>query len=338
MCIRDSLWNVLSLAFLAASGWLIVHHLDLPFSPWDLLPTIALLLLCHPFWHQMVHGQLNLLLLLLLTGVWAADRSGHPRWAGTLLGLATAIKFFPGFLFVYFVFRRDWSALRAGLLALAAITALTAVVLGPEAYRSYFLEVLPRTSQCRGDWHNLSLSGLWCKLFESSKHLPPVEVRPLVQSPALALLGMACTLLGVSAVLAGVVPRWLAAKDMDRAFALTMIGMLLVSPITWDHYLLLLALPVAVLWQHLSRGGMGREVMVLLLTVLCFPSGMVMEHVMILIDASHPPNAYGHWIATTLETLTALSVPCYALVGLFVLTMRAVRRELPAAHAGFDLA
>lgn len=107
-----ALWNVLSLAFLAASAGLIVRQLDLPFSLWDLLPAITFLLLCHPFWHQMVHGQLNLLLLLLLTGVWVADRNSHPRWAGTLLGLATAIKFFPGFLFVYFVLRRDWPAVR----------------------------------------------------------------------------------------------------------------------------------------------------------------------------------------------------------------------------------
>jgi hypothetical protein len=336
-----ALWNVLSLAFLAVSGWLIVDQLDIPFSPWSLLPAITLLLLCHPFWHQMVHGQLNLLLLLLITGVWVADRRGHPRWAGTLLGLATAIKFTPGFLFVYFVLRREWSAVRAGLLALAAISVLTALILGPEAYRSYFLDVLPRTSQSRSDWHNLSLSGVWCKLFESSKQLPPVEVQPLAQAPALALLGMTCTLLGVLAILVAAAPRFRATGDWDLAFALTTIGMLLVSPITWDHYLLLLALPVAVLWQRLPRGGMGREVLLLLLAVLWVQPGMVMEHVLILLDASHPPNASGYWIATPLETLTALSVPCYVLVALFVLTIRAAardRRTAPAAPAGLAAA
>src|SRR5262249_12063331 len=155
-----ALWNLLSLACLAISAWLIVDNLDLPFAPWALLPAVALLMLCYPFWHQMVHGQLNLVLLLLLTGVWLADRQGRPRWSGALLGVATAIKLYPGFVFLYFFLRRDWSAIRAGMLALAAVTGLTAVVLGPEAYRSYFVDVLPRTALRRADWHNLSLSGV----------------------------------------------------------------------------------------------------------------------------------------------------------------------------------
>jgi hypothetical protein len=237
--------------------------------------------------------------------------------------LATAIKLFPGFLFVYFVLRREWSAVRAGLFALAAITALTALILGPDCYRTYFLEVMPQTSQWRSEWPNLSLSSLWFKLFESSRRLPPIEIQPLTHAPALALGGVAATMIVMTAILAGVTPRLRSRQDWDLLFALTVIGMLLVSPITWDHYLLLLALPAAVVWQRWPRGGMGREVMVLLLAMLWIEARLVMEHGLILLDAAHPANAYGNWIATPLETLTALSLPCYALVGLFVLTLLA---------------
>src|SRR5579875_85943 len=322
-----ALWNVLALVFLAASFGLIVWQLGLPFSFWDLLPAITLLLLCYPFWHQMVHGQLNLLLLLLFIGAWAADRNRHPHWTGTLVALATAIKLFPGFLFVYLLLRREWTAVRTGLLALLGITALTALILGPDAYRSYFLEVLPHTSQWRSEWPNLSLSGIWFKLFDSSKHLPPIEIQPLVHAPALALLGTICTRLAVTAILALAARRLRSAGDWDSLFALTIIGMLMVSPITWDHYLLLLILPVAVLWQRLPRGGVGREVVVLLLAVLWIEPRMVMEHGLILLDAAHPANDHYRWIATPLETLTALSIPSYALVGLFVLTLLAVGRN-----------
>jgi hypothetical protein len=325
-----ALWNALSLLFLAAAGWLIVRQLDLPFSPWDVLPALSLLLLCYPFWHQMVHGQLNLLLLLLLTAAWVADRGGHPHWAAMLVAWATAIKLFPGYVFIYFVLRREWSAVRTGLLSLAGITALTMLVLGPECYRSYFLEVLPRTAQWRSEWPNLSLSGLWCKLFESSKHLYPIEIQPLTLAPALSLIGMTCTLIVVTAVLAAVARRLRSARDWDLLFALTMIGMLLVSPITWDHYLLLLAMPVAVTWQRWPRGGWGREVLLLLLAVLWIEARLVMEHGLILLDAAHPANDFNRWIATPLLTVTALSLPCYALVGLFVMTLLAGAK--PAAE------
>lgn len=327
-----ALWNVLSLTCLAVSAGLIVLHLDLPVSVWDLLPAVTLLLLARPFWHQMVHGQLNLLLLLLVTGVWVANRCRHSRWAGTLLALATAIKLFPGFLFVYFVLRRDWPAVRAGLIALAAISGLTALILGLDTYRDYFGEVLPQTSLYRCDWSNLSLSGLWFKLFDPRKQWSWLEIRPLLWSPALAWTGMACSLAAVMAVLYRMVPRLCSRSDSDLAFALCLIAMLLVSPITWDHYLLLLALPLAVLWPRLPRGGMGREAVVLFLAILWLKPWMVAEHLLILLDASHSPTTRG-WIATPLETLTALSAPCYALVGLFVLTLWAAGRDRLAAPA-----
>ena len=86
------------MACLAVSALLIIENLGLSVSPWAFLPAVALLLLCQPFWHQMVHGQLNLLLLLVFAGVWAADRHGHSRWAGALLGMATAIKKVPALI------------------------------------------------------------------------------------------------------------------------------------------------------------------------------------------------------------------------------------------------
>jgi hypothetical protein len=322
------LWNLLSLLALAASAWMIVSHLGLPFSFWDLLPAFTLLLLCRPFQHQMVQGQLNLVLLLLVTGAWAADRSDRPIWAGALLATAAAIKLFPAFLFLYFVLRRRWRAVAAGSVAFVLVTALTAVILGPQAYHDYFLQVLPRTSLWRSDWHNLSLSGLWFKLFDPSKQLPPIEIHPLMWSPLLAWIGMGASAAALLAVITRIVPSLRSPQDADLGFALCILAMLLISPITWDHYLLLLALPLAVLWQRCPPGGLGRETLIAYLFVLCWDPLLVAEHGLILLDAGRSRTS-GEWIATPSETLTALSLMCYALMGLFVLgiVLSRMRRE-----------
>lgn len=331
------LWNLLSLVALAVSAWLIVHHLHLPFSFWDLLPAVTLLLLCHPFQHQMVQGQLNLVLLLLVTGAWAADRSDRPLWAGTLVALAAAIKLYPAFLFLYFVLRGRWRAVRAGIVAFVLITALTALVLGPQAYADYFWHVLPRTSLWRSDWHNLSLSGVWFKLFDPRKQLPPVEIQPLLWSPVLAWLGAGCGAVALMAVLYRVVSRLRSPEDADLAFAVCVLAMLLVSPITWDHYLLLLVLPIFILWQRLPRGGYGREILMICLFILCWEPWMVAEHGLILLDAGHNRSS-GEWIAKPLETLTALSIPCYAILGLFVLGVLAARTTERAEGSALGIA
>jgi hypothetical protein len=326
-----TLWNMLSFVYLAVSAALIFEHLGLAFSPWDLPLALGLLLLCNPFWHQMVHGQLNLLLLLLLTGAWVADRQGQPNWAGALVGVATAIKLYPGFLFVYFLLRRDGRAIRAGVVTLLATTALTALVLGPECYHSYFLDVLPWTSLRRADWHNLSLSGVWCKLFEAPLNLPPVQLVPLRVSPTTTMLGIIGTCLVFTGVLATVIPRLTARKDTDLAFSLTLIAMLLVSPITWDHYLLVLALPLAVLWLRTGGRWMRRLVLLLLAALLWFPYRKVVEYGLDLLGAAQYPSPVFRWVARPPEILTVLSVPCYAILGLLVLTIR-ICNELPASN------
>jgi hypothetical protein len=314
------LWNLLSLLALVASAALIVHQLDLPFSFWDLLPAVTILLLCYPFQHQMVQGQLNLVLLLLITGAWAADRSAYPIVAGVLVALATAIKLYPGFLFLYFVLRGRWRSVTAGSLAFVSITALTALVLGPQAYADYFLRVLPGTSLWRGDWHNLSLSGLWFKLFDPRKQLPPVEIHPLLWSSLLAWMGMATSAAALVFALYRIVPRVSSLKDADLAFALCIVAMLLVSPITWDHYLLLLILPLCILWRRLPPGSYGREVFIVSIFILCWEPMMVAEHGLILLDAARSRS--GEWIATPWEILTALSIICYAMITIFVLGWR----------------
>ncbi len=318
-------WNLISLTALAASAGLVVRHLGLAVPAWAWAPAAGFILFCHPFWHHMVHGQLNLLLLLLLTAAWAADRARNPLTAGALVGAAAAIKLFPAFMILYFLMGHRWRAAAASFCVLALISGLTILVLGTETYRDFALDVLPQTSRWRSDWHNLSLAGLWCKLFEPWRALPPVTVLPLAERPNLALAGVVLTGLSLTAVLSLMLPRLFARGDADLAYALTMLAMLLAGPITWDHTLLLLALPLALLWRRLSPGGWGREGLGLLVAVLWLEPYRVMEHVLILMDAEYDFGGR-NWVATPWATATALTAPCYAILAVFALALVVARR------------
>src|SRR5262249_28051757 len=152
---------------------------------WAIFPLFVLLTstFCNPFQQHLNQGQINLVLLPLLVGTWAADRSGKPLWAGAFLGLATALKLFPGLLFVYYLLRRQWKVVLSGGLSFLAVTGVTVAVLGLETYQDYVTKVLPAVSAFRDWWPNLSLPGFWSKLFEGQSG----HVITVVHSPAVAL-------------------------------------------------------------------------------------------------------------------------------------------------------
>jgi hypothetical protein len=308
---RDAalVWNLTSLGMLAASLCLVAKSMRIPISFWSIFPLATLLLLCTPLLMQQHLGQLNLVILLLLTGVWTADRSGHPVMAGVCLGVATTIKIFPGFLFLYFILRGRWKTVIAGAVSLFLLTGFTAALFGLEAYRYYFFDVLPRVAKFRGLWANASLVGFWVKLFDPPPEYP--RVVPIWQSPVAARLGIAMSCSAILAVLAWIIRRARSLPERDLAFGLAVTAMLLVSPITWEHYLLLLLVPIALAWVRLPQSDVARILFVAIL-VAFWSWPLQIDNLII-------PGGVSKGLATPIHTITILSYQCYALLALFAL-------------------
>jgi hypothetical protein len=318
-------WSLISLAALAVSGGLAVRQLGIRLSVWSVCPVVTLLLVCNPFWQQMNQGQLNLVLLLLLTIVWVGDRSGRPALAGVALGVATAVKLFPGFLFLYFAARRQWRTALAGVASFLAVTALTALVLGSQTYGDYVHEVIPVVAVFRDWWPNASLAGFWAKLFDGRAG----KTIPLWHSPVLAQGAYLVSAAVVVAVVARAASRARSRAEQDYAFSLTLTGMLLVSPITWDHYFTMLFLPLVILWAGLPPAGLPRTAYWVLVGFLWLQPLLYWR---VLTGATK-----ANWqslVATPGQTLTALSIQTYALIGLFVLLWTQLSTPPPRADEG----
>jgi Glycosyltransferase family 87 len=305
-------WNLVSLSALAASLWIVQRQLRIPASPWSVAPLLSLLLLCHPLWEQSRLGQLTLVLLLLFTGAWAAERSGRPGMAGALLGTASAIKLFPAFLFLYFALRGHWRVVAAGLVTIAGLTGLTVFLLGLDSYRSYFLTVLPEIQWFRVGWNNDSFWGFWSRFFDPA---PEHErdrslTEPFYYSPALATALSLTSSAAVTAILAWAVRRDVKGEGCDLTFALAATAMLLVSPICWDHYLLLLLVPLAVVWMQLPESWFARGIF--LAIVIAFWVGYPVVWTTFDLNGR---------TARPIDSLGALSYQFYALLGFFALVL-----------------
>ena len=303
-------WNVISLVALCASLKIVAGQLASPRML--LLSAFALTPFCHPIYGNIYQGQLTLILVLLVTAVWALERSGWSCTAGLLVGVAAAIKLFPAYLLVYYAARQRVRLLFAAVLAFLSLTMLTALVLGWGSYHDYINIVLDRQAKFRSFAYNLSIAGFWHKLFDPVAETGPVE--PLWPNPALARAGTILSDLAISVVVVIVTRRARTSAQRDLAFASTVAAMLLVSPVTWDFSLPLLLVSIAVATDRISRSRSRWIVaaIIVILTIDWVPQNMLTE----LMQAGGSFSVFP-WTFM----LGAPSLKFYALVGTFLVSL-----------------
>jgi hypothetical protein len=310
-------WNILTLPTFLVSLLLVVRELGIPICLWSIFPTIVLLLLCAPLYSQLAEGQLNNPILLLMTLAWLADRREAQGWAGIALGFAAALKLYPAFAFAYFLFAGRWRAIPSGMLAFCTVNGLALALIGPNEFRTYIREVIPSLGEYRTAWHNTSLTGFWLRLFDpATQH----KIAPLFSSP---LLGRSLAIGAQGIVLVAVAVLSWRAKTLaarDRAYAASIVGMLLVSPVAWTHYFVLLALPVGLVWMRLPAGP-WRWLMWLAFVPLWVPQTFFIATILGRAEAVAVVERT-HRVFSPAIDLTVLSIFTYALVALFALVLR----------------
>lgn len=316
-------WNLVSLGALTASIIIVARLLPVPSLLY--LPAVALLPFCLPVLGNLQMGQMTMILSFLLTVMWALERSGWRSMGGAFLGAAAAVKLFPIYLAVYYVLQRQVRPLLAALASLVILTVITVLVLGLDSYADYVGIVLPWNSQFRIFGYNLSIAGFWHKLFNPLNE--GEKIIPLWRSLAVARWGTICSNLAITAVLVTVTRQAQTRSQYDLAFATTMIGMLLVSPVTWDTSLLLLLAPIAIIacsnndtklpWMPIA--------LALVLPIIWLPQPFL---TMILTGGQTVT------IAPPSFLLGAASLKFYALLGIFVLGLVALRADIANMHRG----
>ncbi|WFE30789.1 glycosyltransferase 87 family protein [Solwaraspora sp. WMMD791] len=212
------------LAVVVTTVWLvtpIAHRRGLP-RWWLAGLAVPLVVLIEPTRETIFLGQINMLLVVLILADLLFAVPQRSRWAGVGIGLATAIKLFPGIFIVYLLITRRWRAALVSCVAAAGATLLSAAVLPAESWRFWTQELWSTDRVGRSDYTgNQSLQGLLGRL------VAPDEPSRLVW-------------LALVAVVAGY-GLWRAARAVragDELAGLTLTGLVaaLIAPITWPHH------------------------------------------------------------------------------------------------------
>lgn len=245
-------------------------------------------LMLPPVYSSLLLGQINFVLLLLITGALylAAARAPTPArdvLSGLLLGLAAVIKVYPGVLALSFVLRRRWYAL-AGV-ALGVGLALAAELLISQHLGNtmfFFTQVLPSLSSGISQFPvNTSIWPTMLRLFttnefnfayQTTTNYVTITTRPLINAPT---LGYALAALAALLVAGGTGWALLRAPQRDVRqqlwfdFALLICTCLLVFPLIHDHYYTLAIVPaVYVLAQSVHSANIATRLPVGFLAAL----------------------------------------------------------------------
>jgi hypothetical protein len=225
-------------------------------------------------WSSYHLGQPNLVLLALMLGALFALRAKHEIFAGGLIAVAAAIKAFPVLAIVYLVYRRYWKAaasLVATLVFLLLI--LPAPFRGVErAWRDLekwsagmlkYSEVTVGQRPMRSyTWKNQSLVGVSNRLLRhvdadaaSAAHQPVYVNFADLQFPVVNTIIISVALaLGVLFIAAMPQHGMRTAESDAIEFALLLLLMLMVTPLSFGYFYSWLMLPFAVITQRVLVG------------------------------------------------------------------------------------
>jgi alpha-1,2-mannosyltransferase len=258
------LWAILSIVLYFGVWWFVGQAFRIHLPRHWLVLLIGLALCWYPFHAHLALGQLSFLLTVCVVGCWSLLQQKRDILAGILLSLACMIKLFPGLLLVYLLLRRRWWAIGSAIASMGVLTLLMLVIIGVDDLTFYLTTIIPHDADRFGSVvGNFSLHAAIKRLFIGN-----YLVRPLIEAPLLATALIILSSLGVVALLVYQIGRVPPTPTNETvAFALVCVAMLLLSPITWSHALLLLALPCGLFLRDMQEKPRQTEMALFLLAL-----------------------------------------------------------------------
>ena len=212
---------VLVVAFLAGTAILPVRS----GVRWTIVLLAALSL---PFLYSVKLGQVGpLLYLCFAIGWWSLDR---PVGLGLAVAAGALTKVQPALLFVWMTFTRRWRAVLFGIVACAAAALIATLITGATTWADY-VALLGRVSQPVTTPKNMTPGAVAWRAGASLAVATAVQWASVVAT------------LGIAAF------AWFR-RDAATGFIVGVVASQLLSPLLWDHYAMLLLLPVALLLER----------------------------------------------------------------------------------------
>ena len=227
--VAAGVWMAVEQASLAVAVVVVLRWLR-P-SSWAITALLVATLTFYPLWVDVVQGQANLLVLMLVTVGVVGILKGRPT-GGAAIGAAAALKLTPLILVVWLLLDRRFRAAAFVLGGFVIVTAAGAL-LRFEDTLAYFGQVLPALASGTAFYANQALAGVFDRTLSANPY-----TQPWISLPWVSIL-----LIAAAAALTSWW-WWRTRRQSPLARGASFIPLIpLLSSVTWTHHLVIV-LPV----------------------------------------------------------------------------------------------
>lgn len=253
--VAQKIWTILSFSALIGSIFVILKAVTkkLPLLTFLLIYSFAMLSFPVKFTFGM--GQINLILLFLLSLCFLSYQRKKSYLAGIFLGVACAIKLTPVFLLLFFLRKRAFRVVASVLVTILSVFILAMLLFGQTLIWQYFTSVLPNIPTVGNSvYYNQALTGFLARM------AIPNDIAGIINYLFFAIL------LVTSFVLTSPKTQKPLSELMEYGIFITVI--LIGAGLSWQHHFVLLIIPYTALFLSI----LVKKEKLLLLSLLLFLS------------------------------------------------------------------
>lgn len=239
----------------------------------------------YPLRYGLWLGQTSPLVLLGIVALYYLAKAGHERTSGLLLGGIIGLKIVPLLLIVFFLARRRWMLVIACAATLCVIGLGSLALAGWESNRAFLGNLARLSGLSLASWNNLSLDGFLLRWVNDRSYAYNWQ---LLQLPAGMQMVKWCVWAGLTVLWLKLLLQPARPREDDRDsldFSLTLMLMLILPPISWSHYFIILLFPYGVVVREVMlcktmpyRGLIAAAVLVSYICVSLPPTYLGITH------------------------------------------------------------
>ena len=247
------IWTAINFSALAIAMYLLLAHRR-GLTARTALLLAGLMLMSAPVNLNFYWGQSQLIVLALMVAAMRAMERDRDGAAGLLIAAGALLRAYPLLLVGYFVLRRKWRAVIFAMTGIAAGGFATVAILGLSQTLSFLHGALWLTDyRVVNRVDDLSLGPFVSRMFWAITDTAPGSPVDWVRRAAIATADVVVLGLTIRATLADASQR-----DPDwRIYSLWIATAIMLTPVGWHHYLVLLAIPFV---QMVASAAQGRSV------------------------------------------------------------------------------